>query len=288
MADPDPTRTGDPDVAEVLDAVRRVSGASDLRFHDGRFNWRVRLYNAVAGRYRAGRCLLAGDSAHTVMPVTAQGMNTGVQDAFNLGWKLAAVVRGRASARLLDSYEAERRPIALALAERNERTYWGGVGPVPPFELLRSRLTGAGEAGTGHTGLPLAYPDSPLSAGTAPAAGGPGPGARVPDVEAEGARTGCSGCSAGGTGPCWRFPRTPRIRPPPKSPPRRPPRGPAGPESRCTWSPVDGARTAPSPTGRAPCARPSAPRPAPCSWSAPTVTSPSGAPSVTEAPSIGT
>ncbi|MGW0630232.1 FAD-dependent oxidoreductase [Streptomyces sp. NPDC002758] len=183
VADPDPARTGDPDVAEVLDAVRRVSGVSDLDFHDGRFNWRVRLYNAVAGTYRVGRCLLAGDSAHTVMPVTAQGMNTGVQDAFNLGWKLAAVVQGRASARLLDSYEAERRPIALALAERNQRTYWGGAGPVPPFELLHSRLT---DAGAGHTGLPLAYPDSPLSAGTAPAAGAPGPGSRVPDVAAQG------------------------------------------------------------------------------------------------------
>ncbi|MFF9239072.1 FAD-dependent oxidoreductase [Streptomyces sp. NPDC014801] len=180
VADPDPSRTGDPDVAEVLDAVRRVSGVSDLRFHDGRFNWRVRLYNAVADTYRVGRCLLAGDSAHTVMPVTAQGMNTGVQDAFNLGWKLAAVVQGRASARLLDSYEAERRPIALALAARNQRTYWGGVGPVPPFELLRSRLTE--DAGAGHTGLTLAYPDSPLSGGTSAAAGVPGPGARVPDV----------------------------------------------------------------------------------------------------------
>ncbi|MFI1537188.1 FAD-dependent oxidoreductase [Streptomyces anandii] len=181
VADPDPARTGDPDVAEVLDAVRRVSGVPGLAFHDGRFNWRVRLYNAVAGTYRVGRCLLAGDSAHTVMPVTAQGMNTGLQDAFNLGWKLAAVVRGRAPARLLDSYEAERRPVALALAERNARTYWGGVGPVPPFERLRAGLAEA--TGTAaHTGLTLAYPDSPLSAGTAPDGDGPGPGARVPDA----------------------------------------------------------------------------------------------------------
>ncbi|MER6121626.1 FAD-dependent monooxygenase [Streptomyces sp. NPDC001795] len=184
VADPDPDRTGDPDVAEVLEAVRRVSGVSGLNFHDGRFNWRVRLYNAVADTYRVGRCLLAGDSAHTVMPVTAQGMNTGLQDAFNLGWKLAAVVRGRASARLLDSYEAERRPLALALAERNRRTYWGGVGPLPPFELLHARLANAG-AGE-HTGLALGYPDSPLSGGTAPADDGPGPGARVPDAVAEG------------------------------------------------------------------------------------------------------
>ncbi|MEU2398656.1 FAD-dependent oxidoreductase [Streptomyces pseudogriseolus] len=178
VADPDPSRTGDPGVAEVLDAVRRVSGVPDLEFHDGRFHWRVRLYNAVAGTYRVGRCLLAGDSAHTVMPVTAQGMNTGVQDAFNLGWKLAAVVHGRAPARLLDTYEAERRPVALALAERNGRTYWGGVGPVPPFALLRSRLA---DAGAGHTGLTLGYPESALSAG-------PGAGERVPDAEWDGGR----------------------------------------------------------------------------------------------------
>nr|WP_272922530.1 FAD-dependent monooxygenase [Streptomyces sp. SID5785] len=180
VADPDPARTGDPDVAEVLDAVRRVSGAGDLRFHDSRFNWRVRLYNAVADAYRVGRCLLAGDSAHTVMPVTAQGMNTGLQDAFNLGWKLAAVVRGQATERLLDSYEAERRPIALALAERNVRTYWGGVGPVPDFGRLHGRLTQASGPAE-HTGLLLGYPDGPLSAGGSPAAG-PGPGARVPDA----------------------------------------------------------------------------------------------------------
>ncbi|MGW6691299.1 FAD-dependent oxidoreductase [Streptomyces sp. NPDC054961] len=182
----DTGRTGDPEVEEVLEAARRVTGVYDLEFHDARFNWRVRLYNAVAGSYRDGRLLLAGDSAHTLMPVTAQGMNTGVQDAFNLGWKLAAVVRGEAGDTLLDSYEAERRPVALGLAERNHRTYWGGTGPVPPFDRLYEALD---HMGSGHTGLPLAYPDSPLSGGPdgAAAAGatdgaGPVAGDRVPDA----------------------------------------------------------------------------------------------------------
>ncbi|MGW6703990.1 FAD-dependent oxidoreductase [Streptomyces sp. NPDC054956] len=178
----DTGRTGDPEVEEVLEAARRVTGVEDLEFHDSRFNWRVRLYNAVAGSYRDGRLLLAGDSAHTLMPVTAQGMNTGIQDAFNLGWKLAAVVRGEAGDALLDSYEAERRPVALGLAERNHRTYWGGTGPVPPFDRLYEALD---HMGAGHTGLPLSYGDSPLSASSeAVAADGPGPAAgdRVPDA----------------------------------------------------------------------------------------------------------
>ncbi|CAM5680186.1 3-(3-hydroxyphenyl)propionate hydroxylase [Streptomyces avidinii] len=165
----DTGRTGDPEVEEVLEAARRVTGVGDLEFHDARFNWRVRLYNAVAGSYRDGRLLLAGDSAHTLMPVTAQGMNTGIQDAFNLGWKLAAVARGEAGDTLLDSYEAERRPVALGLADRNHRTYWGGTGPVPPFDRLYEALD---HMGAGHTGLPLAYPDSPLSGRPEEGAGG--------------------------------------------------------------------------------------------------------------------
>lgn len=158
VADPDLSVTGDPPLAEVLAAARSVTGVADLEFHEARFHWRVRLRNSIAGSYRVGRCLLAGDTAHTCMPVTAQGMNTGIQDAFNLGWKLAAVVRGRAPQSLLDSYQAERRPVALALAERTARTYWGGVGPRPDFDRLYS---GLGRIGLGHTGLTLTYPDSP-------------------------------------------------------------------------------------------------------------------------------
>lgn len=68
----------------------------------------------VADRYRAGRILLAGDAAHRFPHTGGFGMNTGVQDAHNLAWKLAAVIRGDAGEGLLDSYEAERRPVALS------------------------------------------------------------------------------------------------------------------------------------------------------------------------------
>ena len=70
----------------------------------------------VARYYRFGRILLAGDAAHASTPFEGHGMNTGIQDAYNLGWKLALVVTGAAPDTLLDSYEAERRPIAQAIA----------------------------------------------------------------------------------------------------------------------------------------------------------------------------
>ncbi|GLZ29847.1 3-(3-hydroxyphenyl)propionate hydroxylase [Lentzea sp. NBRC 105346] len=160
---------GDPPIWELEAAVRTITGA-DVSLADGRFNWRVRLHNSVAGTFKAGRCLLAGDSAHTVMPVTAQGMNTGIQDAFNLGWKLAAVVGG-APESILDTYALEREPVAWGLAARTARSYWGGEGPTPSWDSLYSRLQNIGAA---HTGLPLAYPDSPLSVS--------GDGERFPDA----------------------------------------------------------------------------------------------------------
>jgi hypothetical protein len=75
----------------------------------------------VARRYRIGRVLLAGDAAHACSPIEGHGMNTGIQDAYNLGWKLALVISGAAPATLLDSYEAERRPIAQAIATSGEQ-----------------------------------------------------------------------------------------------------------------------------------------------------------------------
>lgn len=74
---------------------------------------RFHCHSRVASRYRAGRVLLAGDAAHACSPAEGHGMNTGLQDAFNLGWKLALVCRGVSAPALLDSYEQERRPVAL-------------------------------------------------------------------------------------------------------------------------------------------------------------------------------
>ncbi|MBD0676077.1 FAD-dependent monooxygenase [Streptomyces sp. CBMA156] len=80
---------------------------------------------ALADRFRAGRVFLAGDAAHVHSPAGGQGLNTSVQDAYNLGWKLAAALTGRAGARLLDSYEEERRANAAAMLELSTRVHRG-------------------------------------------------------------------------------------------------------------------------------------------------------------------
>jgi 2-polyprenyl-6-methoxyphenol hydroxylase-like FAD-dependent oxidoreductase len=82
-----------------------------------------RLHHRQARQYRKGRVFLAGDAAHIHSPVGAQGMNTGMQDAWNLGWKLALVVLGRADAKLLDTYEAERWPIGRSLLRYTDRLF---------------------------------------------------------------------------------------------------------------------------------------------------------------------
>jgi 2-polyprenyl-6-methoxyphenol hydroxylase-like FAD-dependent oxidoreductase len=77
----------------------------------------VRFGNHLAPTFRNGRALLAGDAAHSIAPLSGQGMNTGVQDSFDLGWKLAYVHKGWAPESLLDSYTAERRPVAKKLTD---------------------------------------------------------------------------------------------------------------------------------------------------------------------------
>ncbi|MEU5810627.1 monooxygenase [Streptomyces sp. NPDC047718] len=88
----------------------------------GRPRWLSRFGNAtrIAERYRSGRILLAGDAAHIHFPAGGQGLNTGLQDAMNLGWKLAAEIHGWAPPGLLDSYDAERRPAGRAVTENTE------------------------------------------------------------------------------------------------------------------------------------------------------------------------
>ncbi|MGX1546209.1 FAD-dependent monooxygenase [Streptomyces adustus] len=95
---------------ELQDSVRHVSGV-DVTVTEVRTATRFTDNCRQASSYRAGRVLLAGDAAHVHSPFGGQGLNLGVGDAMNLGWKLAAVVRGWAPADLLDSYTAERHPI---------------------------------------------------------------------------------------------------------------------------------------------------------------------------------
>ncbi|NUT09639.1 MAG: FAD-binding monooxygenase [Nonomuraea sp.] len=90
----------------------------------------------VAGRYREGPVFLVGDAAHVWPPAGGIGANSAVQDAHNLAWKLAAVLQGRASDALLDTYDAERRPVALALADLTVRSQAARFGPNPEDDPL--------------------------------------------------------------------------------------------------------------------------------------------------------
>jgi 2-polyprenyl-6-methoxyphenol hydroxylase-like FAD-dependent oxidoreductase len=97
-------------VGDALRTLGRYLPAA--RFRDVANPTRFHCHTTVARRFRAGRLLLAGDAAHTCSPAQGHGMNSGLQDAFNLAWKLALVCQGRCADTLLDSYEAERRPVA--------------------------------------------------------------------------------------------------------------------------------------------------------------------------------
>jgi 2-polyprenyl-6-methoxyphenol hydroxylase-like FAD-dependent oxidoreductase len=82
-----------------------------------------RIHHRCAGRFRDRRCFLLGDAAHVHSPMGGQGMNTGLQDAYNLAWKLALAIQGRADASLLDTYERERIPVAQRLLRTTDRAF---------------------------------------------------------------------------------------------------------------------------------------------------------------------
>ncbi|QIX51595.1 FAD-dependent oxidoreductase [Rhodococcus sp. DMU1] len=132
-----------------------------------------RISHRLAGNYGGGRVFLAGDAAHIHPPTGAQGMNTGIQDAYNLGWKLALAVQGRAADGLLDSYDAERRPIGEEVVGRTVRHARQGIG---------AGETDAATAIAREAQLLLGYPGSPLVGGDVPDGGGPAPGDRAPDA----------------------------------------------------------------------------------------------------------
>ena len=104
-------RTVPPTLEEVRQQLRVFAG-TDFGVHSPRWLSRFGDATRLAERYRVGRVLLAGDAAHIHPPTGGQGLNLGIQDAFNLGWKLAAEVNGWAPEGLLDSYHTERRPVA--------------------------------------------------------------------------------------------------------------------------------------------------------------------------------
>jgi len=139
---------------EIADAWQRLTGES---IHHARVRWISAFTDAarLAAEYRRGRVFLAGDAAHVQLPTMAQGLSAGVQDAVNLGWKLAAAVNGWASGELLDTYHRERHPVGEklmrnALASASLRL--GGDEMQPLRDVLGELLT-RNDAGAYMAGL---------------------------------------------------------------------------------------------------------------------------------------
>ena len=159
---------------EVIPSIREEAG-SGLSIQGCSWFSTYRIHHRRATRFRDRRCFLLGDAAHIHSPVGAQGMNTGLQDANNLGWKLALVVSGRAGEGLLDSYEAERIPVARRLLSTTDRAFSLVVSDSGLAGLFRTRVLA--RVGAFAMRFPvirelafrtisqigIRYPDSPLS-----------------------------------------------------------------------------------------------------------------------------
>lgn len=108
---------------DELQSIVALPTAGTVTVRDPAWLSNFRLHHRQVSKYRLGRVFLVGDAAHIHSPVGAQGMNTGIQDAWNLGWKLALVARGQASEELLDSYQAERWPVGRTLLKYTDRVF---------------------------------------------------------------------------------------------------------------------------------------------------------------------
>lgn len=158
-----------PHIQAVLDRLApEPTTARNLRWSSV-----FRISHRIVDSYRRGRVFVAGDAAHIHPPTGAQGMNTGIQDAHNLAWKLALAVSGHAAPHLLDSYDIERRPVGAEVVARTVRNARHGLGPGAddPDHVMRREAQ-----------LLIDYADSPIvsSAGTVPE---PLPGGRAPDAK---------------------------------------------------------------------------------------------------------
>ena len=132
-------RANPPTIEDFRQQLRAVAG-TDFGVHAPRWLSRFGDATRLAEQYRVGRVLLAGDAAHIHPPAGGQGLNLGVQDAVNLGWKLAAQIRGWAPEGLLDTYHAERHPVAEAVLD-NTRAQVALHAPEPGARAVRRLLT---------------------------------------------------------------------------------------------------------------------------------------------------
>ncbi|MFD5465008.1 FAD-dependent monooxygenase [Kitasatospora sp. NPDC127059] len=161
-----------PDLAQIQAVLDRLSPepvtASALRWSSV-----FRIGHRLVDRYRNGRLFVAGDAAHIHPPTGAQGMNTGIQDAYNLAWKLALTVRGLAADDLLDSYHAERHPVGEEVVGRTVRHARAGYEDDSTDTLLLREA----QLLVGYPAGPLTGPPTDPRTPRSPAA----PGERAPD-----------------------------------------------------------------------------------------------------------
>lgn len=162
----------DPTLAEVQALVRARAGPG-IRVSDPVWLSHFRIHERKVSEYRRGRVFLAGDAAHIHSPAGGQGMNTGMQDAVNLAWKLAAVLRAEAAPALLDSYSPERNAVGEMVLRNAGRLTAMATLTHPLAQALRNgalrALLGLGAVRAGMvttmSEIGIGYPASPLSAG---------------------------------------------------------------------------------------------------------------------------
>jgi 3-(3-hydroxy-phenyl)propionate hydroxylase len=177
VTEPNPTSTSEPTLNDLKKLLIAACG-TDYGVHGPTWISRFTDTTRQAATYRSGRVLLAGDAAHVHSPIGGQGLSTGVQDAVNLGWKLAQVIKGTSPASLLDSYHAERHPVGarvlkatmaqVALHREDARTVAARdiVGDLLKMEEPRKHIAGmmSGldiryDLGQGHPLLGRRMPD---------------------------------------------------------------------------------------------------------------------------------
>ncbi|MER7951523.1 FAD-dependent monooxygenase [Streptomyces sp. NPDC096079] len=163
-----------PGLADLQAVVDRLA-PRPARLSGLRWSSVFRISHRIVDQYGRGRVFVAGDAAHIHPPTGAQGMNTGVQDACNLAWKLALVVRGDAGPELLATYDAERRPVGEEVVGRTVRHAVKGIDADPEDRrtlLLREAQLLVGYRGGPLSGAPYGPEDAPQPGDRAPDCGG--------------------------------------------------------------------------------------------------------------------
>ena len=130
---------GDVLYEEIEEQIKRDS---QLDLDVTQVNWfsTYKVHTRHVNKFSVGRCFLAGDSAHIHTPAGAQGMNTGIQDGYNLAWKMAMVLRGRASLEILNTYNEERLPNAVELTRTTDRFFDLVASPSPMLSFVRMNI----------------------------------------------------------------------------------------------------------------------------------------------------